>query len=147
MPVEYLKIKKAAFALLAKREHSVQELRNKLLIRKYNESVVSRVLSELEQENYLSDERFAEMMLRHRFSRGNGPKRILYDLKQKGVSEKLIQNALQIFEGDWFKLAQEVRQKRFGAHLGGDFREKSKQMRFLAARGFEAEHIESAFDA
>jgi len=144
---DYLKIKKTAYALLAKREHSVQELHHKLLARNDNETLVDEVMQALAQEGYLSDERYAEMVFRHRFNRGNGPKRIIYDLRQKGVSDDLIHKALREFDGDWFRLAQNVRQKRFGQWQSDHFNEKAKQMRFLAARGFEVAHIEGAFGA
>lgn len=143
---EYLKTRKTAFALLSKREHSVQELRNKLLAKGLERRLVYQVSDEMVQDDYLSDVRYAEMMFRHRFSRGNGPKRILYDLHQKGVPDDLIQQALQAFDGDWHQLAQDVRRKRFGVWSDGTYGEKTRQMRFLLARGFESDHIETAFD-
>jgi regulatory protein len=38
-----------------------------------------------------------------------------------------------------------VREKRFGLAQPRDFRERSRQMRFLQQRGFSSEQISSAF--
>jgi regulatory protein len=38
-----------------------------------------------------------------------------------------------------------VREKKFGSALPADFRERSRQMRFLQQRGFTAEQIRGIF--
>ena len=43
------------------------------------------------------------------------------------------------------QLAGQVREKRFGSSMPGDFRERSRQMRFLQQRGFDAEQIRGLF--
>jgi SOS response regulatory protein OraA/RecX len=53
---EYIQVKKKAFTFLARREHSVEELRVKLALKGYNALVLSEVLTGLVQDNYLSDE-------------------------------------------------------------------------------------------
>jgi len=40
---------------------------------------------------------------------------------------------------------RDVREKKFGADLPGDFKERSRQMRFLQQRGFTSEQISGAF--
>jgi regulatory protein len=141
---EYIQVKKKAFALLARREHGVEELRVKLALKGYDELVVRDVLADLEQENYLSDERYVEMMFRYHFGRGQGPRKITSLVKQAHVNDVLIQQAYRDFEGDWSKSAAHERQKKYGT-WSGDLKEKIRQTRFLSGRGFEYEQIESAF--
>jgi len=143
---EYITIKKKAFSLLARREHGVEELRAKLRLKAFDDSLIDNVLADLIGENYLSDERYIEMMFRYHFERGQGPRKILSLLRQVNISEYLSQQAYREFEGDWFESASKVRAKRFGDWLG-DILEKPRQIRFLSGRGFEHEHIESAFNA
>lgn len=132
---------KRAVGLLARREHSCQELRQKLAQKdEADENIIERVLEALIEQGYQSDQRFAEMVLRTRYGNGFGPIRVRHELKQKGVAGNIIQALLFGFTGDWFAAAKEARAKRFGA-LPADFKARAKQMRFLAGRGFDQEQI------
>ena len=42
-------------------------------------------------------------------------------------------------------MAREIRAGKFGNEAPTDFKEKARQMRFLQYRGFESDHIQSAF--
>jgi len=143
---EYIRVKKKAFSLLARREHSVEELRVKLRLKSENELVLDEVITDLMQEKNLSDERYVEMMFRYHFGRGQGPRKILSLIRQACVHDSLCQQAYREFEGDWFESAAKERQKRFG-DWDGDLKEKGRQTRFLSSRGFEYEHIESTFSS
>lgn len=144
MVEEYIHIKKNAFSFLARREHSVNELKTKLLHKGYDETIVEEVLNDLIKERNLSDERYVEMMFRYHFGRGQGPRKITNLIQQAQVNSSLIQQAYNDFEGDWHQSAAKERQKRFGDWTG-DLKDKIKQTRFLSARGFEFEQIESSF--
>lgn len=144
--------KHQAISFLARRDHSVQELSNKLLSKGHEKQVVDTLILELQELGYLDDSRYAQMMLRHHSARGQGPQKIRYLLSQQGVSNDIILACFSEFEGDWFELASDVRQKRFGnAFKSSDaheqFKEKSKQMRFLMTRGFEIDQVHYAFDS
>ena len=45
MTEDYIKVKKKAFSLLARREHSVEELRSKLILKGYNDQVLNEVIN------------------------------------------------------------------------------------------------------
>lgn len=141
---EYIRIKKKAFSLLARREHSVAELKGKLLIKGYNEQELVAVIQDLVAENYLSDERYVEMMFRYHYGRGQGPRKIINMIKQADVDEVLISQAYQEFDGDWFESAAIQRHKKFGAWCG-DIKAKSKQTRFLIGRGFDYDQVAFTF--
>ena len=141
---DYIQAKKKAFALLARREHSVEELKTKLSLKGYGERLLNDVLADLIHENYLSDERYVEMMFRYHFGRGQGPRKIISLIQQASVEGGLIQQIYQHFEGDWFQSAAHERQKKFGTWQGG-LEEKRKQARFLLGRGFEFDHVKAAF--
>lgn len=139
-------VRARAIKLLARREHAPAELAFKLDQRGYPTALIETVLAELKEENLLSSRRYAEAMVRARAGKGHGPIRLRDELSGKGIEDTLIDDALDEAEVDWFELAVQVRRKRFGAGLPGDFPAKAKQMRFLQQRGFASEHIQAAFD-
>ncbi|SEP80164.1 regulatory protein [Ectothiorhodospira magna] len=131
----------AAVRLLSRREHSRQELRAKLTERGLVPQAVDDALERLASQGLVSDERFTEGFIRHRIGQGHGPIRISADLRQRGVAESLVQIALEAAEADWEALAHDTRARRFGPESPGDYRERSKQMRFLQYRGFPTDII------
>ncbi len=119
---------------LARREHSRAELRNRLLPHVREGEDVDEVLDELTARNWLSDTRAAEQMLSQRRSRF-GVQRIVHELRQKGIGDDLIAEALPQLKETELDAAREVWLKKFGT-LPQDRKEKAKQARFLQSRGF-----------
>jgi regulatory protein len=143
--------KHQAIGFLARRDHSLQELKQKLLKRGHDDASIEQVIAELQSCGYLDDLRYAQMMIRHHYLRGQGPQKIRYLLSQNGVSNAIITEVFSEFDEDWFTLAKDVRQKRFGHEFKSNerseiFKEKSKQMRFLMTRGFESDQIQYAIE-
>jgi regulatory protein len=143
---ENKEIRRKAMDLLARREHSVAELRRKLLNKGYSEQAVDEQLRRLEQENLLSDQRFAEAYVNFRSKKGFGPMRIQQELKQKGIDVALAEQYLDNNDY-WRNIAKEVREKRFGTILPKDYKDIAKQMRFLQYRGFSNEQLRHLFDS
>jgi regulatory protein len=138
-------VRQAALDLLARREHSRRELSCKLRARGFDDGTVDISLEALEREGLLSDTRFAEQFVWSRFQRGSGPQKIHAELRERGVDEALIEHNIEALADDWQGLLREVREKKFGSALPTDFRERSRQMRFLQQRGFTAEQIGRVF--
>lgn len=132
-----------ALKLLARREHSVLELRRKLEQRGCEEAPLEAVLERLGAERLLSDRRFAESYVRGRAERGYGPLRIRAELRERGIDAALADGPLGE-TGDWTERARAARRKRFGSAVPADYREKARQMRFLQQRGFDGEQIRAA---
>jgi len=137
-------VRRTAMDLLARREHSVLELRRKLQKRDMWGELVEQALQGLIDDNLLHEGRFAESFVSSRIQKGQGSVRISADLSERGVSQALIEQALTEAECDWFELAAQVRVKRFGQGLPADFPQKAKQLRFLQYRGFTSEEIRFA---
>ncbi len=133
-----------ALRLLARREHSTQELRYKLTGRGYPAALAEQVVAALRDEGLLSEERFAEAYVRTRFERGFGPLRIEAELRERGLPPGLIDSALAGAEFDWSGSARRQRHKRFGRLPVGNFAERARQMRFLQQRGFSGEQLRAA---
>ena len=134
-------IRAVALDLLARREHSQQELARKLQTRGFEVDASADALKLLVSDGLLSDERFTETFVYSRFRRGSGPQKIRAELRERGIDDALIEHTIEALDEDWQARLREVREKKFGAGLPGDFRERSRQMRFLQQRGFSAEQI------
>lgn len=106
-------------------------------------SEVDAVLDELESKKYLSNERYARSRVRMRSAR-YGNRRLAYELAMKGIDAEEVQEALQE-AGDEFERAWAVWSRRYG-NPPEDYKEKTRQARFLAARGFGFDMIERVFD-
>ena len=88
-----------------------------------------------------SDERFTESFVHHRVDKGQGPVKIKQELRQRGVEQDVISTFLYSGSIDWLALAEEVRVKKFGEAMPGDYQNKVKQSRYLYSRGFGSEVI------
>ena len=139
-------IRLTALDLLARREHSRQELSGKLHKRfPDQQEEIEEEIQRLDSEGLQSDARLAEAFTRARTGRGQGPARIRMELKGKGVSDDVISLAFEASEVDWFELVQVVAEKKFKDLPGQlqDLKSKAKVSRFLQHRGFSYDHISS----
>ena len=130
-----------AMRMLARREHSARELSRKLIAKGHARDDVQHVLGSLAEQGLQSDQRFAEVYVRSRVSKGYGPIRIRQDLYQRGLNDELIDAELTCSAERWIGLAISVRSKRFSEAQPADRDAWNTQARFLARRGFPADLI------
>ena len=136
-----------ALALLSHREHASKELKQKLKQRGYQAAEIDDVCLRLLDMNYLNDDRFCEIFVRSRSQKPLGPQRILQELIQRGINTEQAKQAIQNCEADWFELAKQLKDRRFGESRYQDYKEKAKQMRYLQYRGFNFDQINYALTA
>jgi len=137
--------KQIAWKLLSDREYARHELCHKLIQRGFDRERVDVLLDELQADGLQSDERFAEIYIRSYAHRGQGPLKIQQALRDKGVSDTIIEICFEAGNYDWFALARELRARKFGETVPKDFAARAKQSRFLQYRGFSWEQIKAAF--
>jgi regulatory protein len=133
-------LKARAIGFLARREHSRAELAHKLGPYAETREQIETLLDELVKQGFLSDARYAEAVARTRGARF-GSQRIAYELRQKGVTESVVEKIAGQLKGADLQTARAAWQKKFGV-LPSDGREKGKQVRFLQSRGFSIEVID-----
>ena len=138
-------VEAAAVRLLSGREHSIEELRRKLVRKGYPPQTIDPVIQKLAGKRLVSDERFTTSFVHHHAKRGQGPLRIRAALRQQGIADSQVEEALQSADVDWVQLAREVRRRKFGATAPRSLGERAKQARFLQYRGFDAEQLRAAF--
>jgi regulatory protein len=86
----------AAIKILARRAHSISEMKKVLTRRCEDEKLVKRTLERLKRENLLNDTHYAKQFIRQRTEyRKQGQYRIVRDLRSRGVPDRHIQAALQ----------------------------------------------------
>ncbi|WOD08352.1 regulatory protein RecX [Marinomonas sp. GJ51-6] len=136
-----------ALSLLSHREHGTKELANKLKLKGHTEEDIASAIEQLQDINYLNDERFAEIFVRSRISKPLGANRILQELIQKGINSTLAKEAVNSAEADWFELAKALKIRRFGEEVTTDFKEKGRQSRYLQYRGFNFDEIKYAISS
>jgi regulatory protein len=98
---------------------------------------VESVLDELEQRGLLSDSRAADALVHAKAARF-GNRRLRQAMQARALPPEVIDAALQGTSDTELTRAMEVWQRRFGAPPA-DARERARQMRFLLARGFDAD--------
>ncbi|MCZ6667777.1 MAG: regulatory protein RecX [Gammaproteobacteria bacterium] len=138
-------IRVVAMDLLARREHSVYELTRKLKQRDFENDEIDAAIAALQQDNLQSDSRLIESIVNYRINAGFGPIKIRYELRQKGVSEGLVDDYFSGLDIDWQSSMAGQRIKKFGDSLPVDYKEKMKQARFLQNRGFSPESVMRLF--
>ncbi len=141
----YKAIKEACIQYLARREHSRQELTQKVSAKGFSRNDVVRVVEELAEQGLQSNARFVESYARSRVRKGFGPLRIQAELQQRGASDSPFEMAVEDIAGSWQDLLEQVYHKKYGAENTLDIKEKFKRSRFLQQRGFPIEMVQSLF--
>lgn len=133
---------------LSRRDHSEYELKKKLR-RKFSEASsdeINTVMEKLKELKFQSDERFTESFVRTKFLSKNGPVKIAYELKKKGIKKKAYMEEL-----DFDSSALSFAKSRYASQLEKweqysreeQLKLKEKIYRGLAGRGFKYDTIKN----
>lgn len=135
-----------AFAMrsLARRESAESELANRLRKQGFDEAVVETALDYCRGHRWVDDERYGAMAVRAGAAKGQGPIKIRFDLRRKGLDDSQIEAAFEQPELDWFELAAELLQRRARATDLADFKLRMKWLKYLLGRGFNQDQARYA---
>ncbi|MEM7260039.1 MAG: regulatory protein RecX [Pseudomonadota bacterium] len=138
----------SAVRLLARREHSRTELRNKLLLRGQPIGIIDSVIDQLAEQGLQSDERFAESYTRMRIRRGYGSNKIRVELQARDVARDIIEKSFAETDECWIENATHVLAKKFLRNKSFDssLRALAKMQRFLWSRGYNSEQVKIAIE-
>lgn len=136
-------IRRAAMNLLARREHGFNELVTKLGLRFPKEQIVQQI-ERLRDEGLQNDHRFVESFINSRRYR-YGPVRIRMDLLQRRIDSELIDEYLFQDDESWYELACELKERKFGPDTPADYKQRSKQLRYLVQKGFALSQASRCF--
>lgn len=135
---------------MARRDHSLKELRQKLLIRKISSAEADALLQRLYAKGLLDDERYARKLALHLTAEKLlGPRRVREKLARKGIAPELLAEAAKDAEREFLpderlkRLAQTKLKQRTLRELS--LPEQKKLARFLYQRGFSWGDIQEFF--
>ncbi len=139
--VIYPRALQKALSLLRFMDRCEQELRGKLAQEAYPEEIIDRVIDYTRHYDYLNDERFAAGFIRSRKMR-KSKLMIKTELLQKGVSQELVDQALQAEYEEEQEDAERIAIQKAIAKKTGDpaalsYEEKQKLMASLYRKGFD----------
>lgn len=131
-------LREKALRLLARRDHSRAELARKLRD-EGSEDEIAALLARFEECGLLSDSRFAGQFVSSRAARF-GTRRLQHELKQRGVTDADVADALATVGDDETARARAVWARKFDGPPS-DAKSWAKQARFLQSRGFSVDSI------
>ena len=138
--------------LLAMSEQSSKNLRQKLLLRKYDAEEVDAAIEKLKKYNYLNDAEFCKRQFENFYSAGKlSVRQICIKLIQRGFDSSMIEKVIppDTYEHE-INAATTALQKKFRPQTFEDDNErykfKTKIWQHLAAKGFDSEIISAAIE-
>lgn len=132
-------LRQRALEYLSKREYSALELTQKLKGYADEADDIPTLIADFKARGWLSDARYAEQMVHARQAKF-GTARVAHELREKGVDDALISEAIAGLQDNEVERAREVWRKKFKA-APTTREEWAKQARFLQSRGFTFEVI------
>jgi regulatory protein len=129
--------------VLGHRERSTAELRRRLSDDGYPEPVVAVVVARFEELQLVDDARFAALWVRTRNSAGLGPQRIRRELRERGVSDEIIREAMSgVMDADQVERARQTLGNRPLATAS----DRDRALRRLVGKGFDFTTARKAID-
>ena len=129
-----------AAAMCARSEQSSGDIRGKLVKWGLGSSDTDQVLSQLIEQGFINDERYARAFVKDKFAfNGWGRVKIAYQLRQKGIPNDLITGALTVIDEDQYRqrLIDLLSAKWRSVNHNNARAAWAAMMRFAASRGFE----------
>ena len=144
------KAKNNAYALLRLRPRSEFEIRQRLKLKGYDESLIENVTSDLRRLGDIDDEKFAKFWIESRMHLNPmGDVILKHELKLKGVSDSIIETTLsqKAKNYDEYEVAFSMAKERFERFRKLDKHKAMKRVYdFLMRRGFKYETIQRIID-
>lgn len=136
-------IKQKSFDYLSRRLHSTQELKTKLMQKKYDKKLIQVVLEELQEKKYLNDADFTERFITERiYFKKSGSQKIKSELLKKGIPLSLIEEKLRMVvdENESYENALSIGKKKMTSLLKrglDDKRTRLKLFAYLVSKGYD----------
>jgi len=136
--------KAAAMRFLKIRPRSIGELKEKLVGKGFSLTDIQITLFDLMASGSLDDRAFTKSWINYRLARPFGFRRIIQELKDKGIDQEIIDQALIEIKGSYSaeNVALELAQRRWQRLPDIDpLKKKKRVLDFLLRRGFEEDVV------
>ena len=135
-----LSVKAAALRFLKIRPRSIAELREKLVDKNFSSTEIETTLHDLTVSGLLNDRAFTKSWINYRLARPFGFRRIIQELKAKGIDPEIIEQAVGEVKESYAPedVAMDLAQRRYQRLPNIDpVKKKKRVLDFLLRRGFE----------
>lgn len=142
---EYRKARERALYLLDYRDYSYIELFHKLE-KNYSEETCYRVMDKMAELGTIDDRRYARGLARHYVEvKKCGRYKAFQQMKLKGLTNEIINDALDEFEEGTYDRLKELAEKKIGRYLGTD-NGMSKFKNYLVRQGYSYGLVKEVVD-
>ncbi len=144
---EFEKALGLAMGTLARQPRSEDYIRKYLQKKKYEASLIHRIIEYLQERNYINDREYAQWFIRSRVR--NNPKscRVLsHELKQKGVAQAIFEPLLEELDDQALAFAAVERKMEAWQKQYDREKWKKKLFSYLSYRGFGFMEIRQVWD-
>jgi len=134
--------KAAALRYIKIRPRSITELKEKLADKGFSSIEIDAVIHDLIASGLLDDRAFTKSWINYRLARPFGFRRIIQELKLKGIDQELIDQAMAEINENYSPeaIALDLAQRRWQRLPDIDVQKKKKRvLDFLLRRGFEVD--------
>lgn len=140
----FSKAREYAFLLLKFRQRSEREICERLKRKKFEEPVIKETIRWLKEKKFIGDALFARAWIDSRLSKPYGPRRLILELRKKGVASDIIkaelENALTGYCEE--EVVRDLASQRYGRLKGVEpYKAKSRVQAYLLRRGFSPDVI------
>lgn len=137
-----LSAREQAAKLCSLKKQTRKILTEKLRAKKYPYSEIEEAVSAMVEIGYIDEEEYAKCFVSDSYRiKKHGRKRILSELKMKGVEVSVAEKAIDDFDADEKEIIKTEMEKRFPEKS-----EKEKIMRYFISRGFSLSDLRSCMD-
>lgn len=142
-------LKKARYLvlrLLTFRARGTKEVTEYLEKKGFAEEITKEIIGEMTAYGYLNDQKFAQEFITYRKIRGNGLKKVRYELALKGLDRQIVNDLIEEHfdeEEDLVRIETLLQKRRSGDETVDD-RWLNRQVAFLRRRGFQDNLIMTA---
>ncbi|KMT65250.1 regulatory protein RecX [Catenovulum maritimum] len=126
--------------LLARRDYSQFDLKQKLQQKQYPSQIIEAVLLLIEENGWQSDLRYARLLMRTKAQSGYGPNKIKQIFQQHQIKVDFYALELEL-EICWLSALIDLNERKYRTPVT-DFKEKQKRFRFFYQRGYTSEQIQ-----
>lgn len=148
-----------AVQLLAQRNHTVLEIKQKLsqfCYKKYANnpdditdlpSKIQAVVDYCIEQKWLNELSYIEQYVLMRSRKGYGKNRIVLELKQRGIDDGIAWELINQQDIDWIDIGIAQVSKKYRSMDKNSLQQKSKIFQYLSYKGFAQEDIRLIYDA
>ena len=141
----YIKAQDAAIRYLGYKMRTEKEIAVKLREYEYPEDIIRRVTEFLKKYEYVNDEEYCRKYIKETMKlRPKGKFLIKMELKERGIKEEVIDEALEEAEIDEQPLAEALLERKYEDFANMDRKELSRVYGFLQRKGFSYGVIKAA---